>query len=313
MTKPPRDSDFSAAMQSRWTVFLQVAQAGSLTLAAAESGSSQPVISRQLAALEAQCGARLFQRTGRGMALTEFGLRLLPRVQAMFNEARRLSDEVQSARGVPMGDVHVGLLPAAVTRMAEQLVREVRTRFPHVRLHMTEGTSVQLGELVTSGRLDMAVLLREGLEEDPTEPTLSKMALHLIGSATDHLMQGSSIPFSRLAGLPLVLPPQPHALRNHLDGIAMKKGMRLTVAVEANSISLQREIAAAGGSYAIVAGGVVAADAMAKRLGSVKIVAPTLWRRVVLSSTALRPDVLATREVRLIMLRMGSRLFTPDK
>ena len=296
-------------LDPRWRIFLQIAQAGSLTRAALELGSAQSLISRQLAALEAECGARLFQRTGRGVVLSEFGERVLPRVQAMFDEARRLSDEVQNARGVPMGDVRVGLLPAAVPWLAERLFRSVCDAFPQVRLHMTEGTSTQLSELVQAGRLDMALLLREGADQ-PGDILLNRMALYLIGKPGDPLLARDTLPFARLDGLPLALPPHPHALRAHLSEVATQRGIRLHVAVEANSIALQREIAASGNCYGIVAGSTVDGQ-LARRLQATRLVTPVLWRRVVLASTTLQPDTLATREVRALMERLV-RLHGPD-
>jgi DNA-binding transcriptional LysR family regulator len=307
-----REAEPWSLLDARWRVFLQIAQAGSLTRAALESGSAQSLLSRQLAALEAECGARLFRRTGRGVVLSEFGERVLPRVQAMLDEARRLGDEVQQARGQPLGDVRVGLLPAAVPWLAERLYRAVRNDFPQVRLHMTEGTSTQLSEMVLAGRLDMALLLREGIEAPGgADVTLRRMALHLIGAAGSAPVQRDTLPFARLDGLPLVLPAHPHPLRAHLAEVATQRGVRLHVAVEANSIALQREIAAAGDCYAIVADAAVASHLQARRLGATRLVAPVLWRRVVLAGTPLHPDTLATREVRALVVRL-SRLHMPE-
>ncbi|RZL88184.1 MAG: LysR family transcriptional regulator, partial [Variovorax sp.] len=225
--------------------------------------------------------------------------------------ARRLADEVQSARGVALGDVRVGLLPAAVPWLAERLYRAVRTGLPQVRLHMTEGTSTQLAEMVQAGRLDMALLLREGAADDDADLTLRRMALHLIGAAGDPLVERATLPFARLDQLPLVLPAHPHALRAHLDEIAGQRGIRLHVAVEANSIALQREIAAAGDCYAIVADAAVAGQVKARRLAATRLTNPVLWRRVVLANTPLQPDTLATREVRALVIRLA-RLHMPE-
>jgi len=59
--------------------FVQIADDGSLTAAAATLGMSLPAVVRGLAALEAELGARLFQRTTRRLALTQEGLQYLAR------------------------------------------------------------------------------------------------------------------------------------------------------------------------------------------------------------------------------------------
>ena len=56
-----------------WKLFIDAAERGSLSKVALAYGTSQPHISRQIGELEHECGGRLFQRTGRGVVLTELG------------------------------------------------------------------------------------------------------------------------------------------------------------------------------------------------------------------------------------------------
>src|SRR5215510_2039750 len=126
-------------LDSRWTLFVKVTELGSLTHAAAVLDMPQPVISRQIGALERECGARLFRRTGRGVVLTDFGEQIFPRVKALIARADQLVDDIRTSSGEPLGDVRLGLLPSAVTLFSGKLYREVAQRFPKVRLHFTEG------------------------------------------------------------------------------------------------------------------------------------------------------------------------------
>src|ERR1700730_8900155 len=59
-----------------WKLFTEAAELGSLSKVAVAYGTSQPHISRQISELEHECGGRLFQRTGRGVLLTELGQRM---------------------------------------------------------------------------------------------------------------------------------------------------------------------------------------------------------------------------------------------
>jgi hypothetical protein len=94
--------------------------------------------------------------------------------------------------------------------------------------------------------------------------------------------------------LPLVLPGEPHLLRARLNALALQHHLKLTVQVEADSIRLQEEIVAAGGGYAIVVASAVPGT-IPRRFSAALIVNPELPRRVVLSTTLLRPHTLATR------------------
>src|SRR6185503_14952245 len=110
-------------LDSKWTLFLKVAELGSLTHAAAVLDVPQSAISRQIGALERECGSRLFRRTGRGVVLTDFGQQIFPRVKAIVAQADQLSDDIHTSGGQPLGDVRVGLLPSTVTLLAGTLYR----------------------------------------------------------------------------------------------------------------------------------------------------------------------------------------------
>ncbi|MES2114137.1 MAG: LysR family transcriptional regulator [Pseudomonadota bacterium] len=283
-------------LDPRWHLFAAVAQLGSLTRAADALNSPQSVISRQIAQLETQCGGKLFRRTGRGVVLTEFGQIVHARIVPMIAEADQLADEILTTNGIPIGEVHVGLLPSSVPQFAGRLFRAAREQLPRVRLHLAEGASAQLEEWLDAGRLDLALLLREGQEAGPGVTCLRSMALDLIGPAGDPALAGDHIAFAALACLPLIVPAEPHVLRKRLDALARERGLRLTVAMEADTIELQKELAIAGAGYAIVASvaGTVAGNA---RLAAARIVQPELMRSIVLGTTRHRPHTLATRAV----------------
>lgn len=291
-------------LDSKWSLFVKVTELGSLTHAAAVLDMPQSVISRNIGVLERECGARLFRRTGRGVVLTDFGQRVFPRVKALIAQADQLADDIQTASGEALGDVRLGLLPSAVRLFSGTLHREVAARFPKVRLHFTEGSSVQLEDWLNQGRLDLSLLLREDEREVPGEPTLKKLALSLIGPPGDPVTSQPTVEFRQLAELPLVLPGEPHLLRAKLHALALQHQLELTVRVEADSINLQEEIVAAGGGYAIVA-----ASAMPKpdsaRFSAARIINPELTRRVVLSTTLLRPHTLATRAVSNVIVEIA--------
>lgn len=281
-------------LDSKWTLFIKVTELGSLTRAAAALDVPQSVISRQIGVLERECGTHLFRRTGRGVVLTDFGTQIYPRVQALMANADRLSDEIRTSSGQPLGEVRLGLLPSVVPLCAGPLNRAVAERFPKVRLHLTEGSSVQLEDWLDQGRLDLSLLLREDDIDNPDEKTLQRMSLSLIGPRDDPVVREPTVSFDQLASLPLVLPGEPHLLRARLSGLAMQRQTKLNVVVEANSIHLQQEIVAAGGGYAIIA---TPAVARSPRFSVARIVNPELPRRVVLSLTLLRPNTLAVKAI----------------
>jgi LysR family transcriptional regulator, nitrogen assimilation regulatory protein len=286
-----------------WHHFVKVAELGSISRAAVAADVPQSVVSRHIAQLEADAGSRLFRRTGRGVVLTDLGQQLYPRVKQLIAESDLLAEEMRASTGVPVGDVRLGLLPSTVPVLAGPLYERVLKQFPRVRLHLTEGSSSQLQELVDQGRLDMSLLLRDGGEAAPDEPILMQGALCLVVASSDPLAQRREIAFEEVAKLPLVVPGEPHPLREKLALLARKLGLGLRIAAEANSIRLQHEIAASAAGYAITAEAIAPHDR--QRLVALKIVEPVLARAVVLAVARQRPHTLATREIHALLLAIA--------
>ena len=128
--------DVLAAMR----VYVRVAEARSFSAVARELGTTQPAVSRQVAALEEHLGARLIQRTTRSLTLTEDGRDLL-------GHARRVLDAVEEAESA-VGRRHT--LPGGLVRLAAAL--------PAV-------TDPNLANLLSAIRLRAKIeLLRRGVE-----------------------------------------------------------------------------------------------------------------------------------------------------
>jgi DNA-binding transcriptional LysR family regulator len=292
-----------------WHHFVKVAELGSISRAAVAADVPQSVVSRHIAQLESDAGSRLFRRTGRGVVLTDVGQQLYPRIKQLIAESERFADEVRASRGVPVGDVRLGLLPSTVPALAGPLYRRVLAEFPQVRLHLTEGSSSQLQEMLDDGRLDLSLLLRDGGMAGADEPVLVEGALCLVLASSDPLAGRREIAFEDVAKLPLVLPDESHPLRERLSSVARERGLTLRIAAEANSIRLQHEIAASASLYAITSPSIAPHDR--ERLVAAKIVEPVLSRAVVLAVAAHRPHTLATRAIHGLLLSMAPGTLAP--
>lgn len=108
--------------------FLITAEEGSLSAAARVLGAAQPTLGRQVSAFEEELGIVLFQRVGRGLALTQAGLELLEHVRAMGDAANRVSltalGQSQSIEGIvriSASEVYAAyLLPRIIARLRRE-------------------------------------------------------------------------------------------------------------------------------------------------------------------------------------------------
>jgi LysR family transcriptional regulator, nitrogen assimilation regulatory protein len=283
---------------ARLKLFVQVAEVGSLSKAAVLLDSVQSAISRQIAALERECGRRLFDRTGRGVTLTDFGKRVFPQIKALVLEAERVESLMNGKDEMPSGEVRVGFMPSVAELLVATLFKRVSERFPDIKLRISEGSNGQLDEWISTGRIDMGVLYRYGKSTRRNEDSLFVVDTFLVGAPGDRVTSQPTIAFAKLDRLPLVLPGVPNGLRVALDQIAkrQKQGFKLSIAMEADSLPIQRSMASHGQAYAVHGGVVVWRDVQAGVVSASRIVGPALKRTMVLATTTQHSLSLAARE-----------------
>ena len=279
-------------------LFAEVAEQGSLTKASIALSSVPSALSRKIAALERECGGRLFHRTGRGVTLTELGQRILPRAKALLAGMDELALDIRASAGVPTGQVRIGLLASLLHPLIDRLFRDLRKRHPGIRLNVFGGGNGQLDEWLASGHIDMAVLFRYGKGEIGLEQPLGIVDTFLVGPKGDALTRQPTVKFADLDKLPLILPGAPNGLRVILDQLARRRGITLNVVMEVNSLPVQRDIVAHNKDvYTVLAGYAAQSDVKAGLLQTARIVNPNIERIVTLALSNQRPATLAAREV----------------
>ncbi|MCW6011158.1 LysR family transcriptional regulator [Micromonospora sp. CPCC 205371] len=139
-------------------VFQAVARHGSITVAARALRYTQSAVSRQIAALEAETGTRLFDRLPRGVALTEEGRCLLGHAEAVLDRLATARRDLAALRGLGAGRLRVGAFPTAVAALVPRALSAFRAEHPEVTLSLVEGRTPQLLERLADGEADVAVV-----------------------------------------------------------------------------------------------------------------------------------------------------------
>ena len=281
---------------ARLQLFLAVAREQSLTRASAVTGMAQPTVSRQISRLEQEFGGRLFLRTGRGVTLSPFGERVLPRVQAIFEGADALAQEIEEGAAAPAGEVRIGALPSLYLSLVMPLFEALRVQMPAVRLRIFEGSGGQIDQWLASGFIDIGLPYRYGNRMQPGIESLAVVPSYLVSAAGEMLTSHATVKFSQLNGLPLVLPGAPSGIRLLLDQLAKKAGITLSVVMEADSSQIQKA-AASRGFYSVLPLHAIAAEIESGLLQAARIVSPKIDRVIAMGLTSARPTTLATMEV----------------
>ncbi len=269
-----------AADLNQWRMFLAIAELGSLTRAAQFLDSNLSLLSRQLNALERHCGTRLFNRTGRGVELSEVGALLFPRVMQLLADAEALEEEIRGEAREPGGQVTLGLLPSIATPLIGRMFSEMRKRYPAISLKVFEGSNGQVDEWLADSRVDIAILYRYGPSSPSMEEPLAVVDSYLIGAPGDALTAGPEVAFDALDGLPFVLPGAPNGVRTALDLMARQHHVTLAPVIEADSLPIQKQLVASERLFTVLPLHAVWNEVGEKRLQAARIVDPPFQRTI---------------------------------
>jgi DNA-binding transcriptional LysR family regulator len=143
---------------TRLRVLVAVAQHGSVTKAARALHYAQPSVSHHLARLEAETGARLFQRAGRGIRLTEAGRTLAERAAEVFGRLDAAEHELAAIAGLAAGRVRLAAFPSAFATVVPSAVTRFAASHPGLELTLVEAEPPAALRMLRAGEVDVAMV-----------------------------------------------------------------------------------------------------------------------------------------------------------
>jgi len=137
---------------------IAVCEEGSFTAAAARENATQSGISQHVAALERSLGVKLFERSARGVTPTPAGQRYYKHCIEAIGQIAKANAEVRGFAARVSGDLRIGLIPTLTRAALAPTLEKFVARYPDVRLHILEGYSGALTDMVQNGELDFAAV-----------------------------------------------------------------------------------------------------------------------------------------------------------
>ncbi|MGH2821717.1 MAG: LysR family transcriptional regulator, partial [Thermoleophilaceae bacterium] len=159
---------------ARLRVIDAVARHGSVTAAAKELHYSQPSVSHHLARLEAQTGAQLLQRVGRGVRLTEAGRLLADRAAEILGRIEAADAELAAHVGLTAGRVRLAGFSSAIGSLVPRAAAALASKHPGVQIGLIDTHPPEALDLLRAGKIDVALIFRY----DETEPEPDGVHLH---------------------------------------------------------------------------------------------------------------------------------------
>jgi LysR family transcriptional regulator, cys regulon transcriptional activator len=218
--------------------------------------TSQPGVSRQIRELEEELGIDIFVRAGKRLTqLTPPGAALLPIVERLLLEAdnlKRVGEDFSSS--------HSGKLSIAATHSQARyalptVVRDFRQLYPHVTLHLHQGSPKQVAEMLLSGEADIGVATEALAHYEPLLALPCYRWTHSVVVPPHHplLDVKGPITLQALAQYPIVTYETGYTGRSHVDDAFAKAGLEPDIVLSAMDADVIKTYVELGMGVGIVA------------------------------------------------------------
>lgn len=231
-----------------YKVFYTVAKCGSLTKAAEELYISQPAVSQAIKQLERSLGGKLFNRTHRGMELSETGgKQIFPIVEQALKLFENAESKYTELKDTATGVVRICASDTVATHFLLPYIKKYHEKYPDVNLILQNGTSSETIELLKNKKGDIGFV---NLPIDDSEISLMNtvMRLHDTFVASDEFSElvGETVDLRKLQDYPLLMLELSTATRQAIVSFAHSQGIHLHPEIELASLELMTELAKTG-------------------------------------------------------------------
>jgi DNA-binding transcriptional LysR family regulator len=190
------------------TTFLAVIRGGSVTSAADELVVTQPSVSAAIAALGRELGCELFERAGRGIALTEAGAAFAPYAEDVLGLLGQGRQAAREAAAVAARRLQIAAVTTAAESFVPSLMRSFSERHPDVDLALVVGNRQDVLERVLSHTADVAITGKPPADERLVAEPFMTNEIVCIGAVDDPAAANGSVRAAALADRPWLLREQ---------------------------------------------------------------------------------------------------------
>jgi DNA-binding transcriptional LysR family regulator len=204
--------------------FETIADLQHLGRASAKLHRTQPALTSSIRRLETDCGAALFEKSGRGIRLTEAGKVLLKWAQRMRFDVDDAKRELQSIGAGLTGHVRIGIVPTAAQFLLPAVARQLLQEAPDVTLRTVVGLIDTLKPQLRAGDLDLMVGTESADEAGWMSKALAEDMI-VVAASEKHPVFGSGATLKDLTRYTWALQPPGAPTRDWLDHAFDRRGL----------------------------------------------------------------------------------------
>lgn len=207
----------------------------SISAAAKALFTSQPGVSKQIGLLEEELGVTIFERSGKRLAaVTPPGAIVLAMARRMLTEAQNMKRVGEEYAAESSGMLSIATTHTQARYTLPPVVRQFVRRYPQIRLHIQQGSPLQVADWVLDGSADLGIAT-EALDKYPDLLTLPCFQwAHLVVTPKGHpLLARLPLTLAALADYPLITYDATFTGRSHIDRAFERQSLRPDVILTA--------------------------------------------------------------------------------
>ncbi|MEJ8816232.1 LysR substrate-binding domain-containing protein [Variovorax ureilyticus] len=233
--------------------FVKIVEQRSMSRASVELHVAQSALSLQISNLETRLRQKLLVRRSTGVFPTKAGQTLYNHAVAILRQVERAALDVERSAAEVSGPASLGLPVVVQDLLAIDLLAAARERLPSVRLHLAEGMSYLLKEMVLQGRLDMTVTYQFETSPGILEQPLFNEKIYLVSPAKSTVRAiDRPMSVSEVAEYPLVLSSRQTGMRRLVESEFATHGLSLEPVAEVDSLRTLVDVVEAGYAHTLL-------------------------------------------------------------
>lgn len=251
--------------------FHETQRAGSIRAAAERLHVTPSSVSRMIAALEQDFGALLFERSKRGMRLTDAGVVLARQTHRMFRDFERVRGAIDDLQGLRRGKTTIYGAEGLVAEFLPKVLSEFTQKHPNITFAVFVGSTDRIVEAVIDDEADIGITFN-----GPRRPDLSTVVeysepLRCLVAPSHPLANRRSVRLDEVVNYPLALPETSFGMRRMIDDRIDKAKLSPKLLLNTNSLELAKRYAMTGEAVAFMPGFMVADDLSSGRLVGIEV------------------------------------------
>ena len=263
--------------------FIVAAQLESFTKASQSLGMTQGAVSQQVAALEKQLEASLFERVGRVVKLTDQGRQLDDYARKIVDLVDQAERAIRNESAAINGTLRIATSTVPAESLLPELLAEFRQMYPDVNEAVSVSDSAEATQAVENGDADVGFIGELPQQSPLTAKPIADDELAMIVAPSHRYVEKGSIAINELRTEPMIIREPGSASRHCVEKGLEARGIRLTeltIGIEMNSNEAIRVAVQRGAGIGFLSKRAIANDVAGGTLAIVKVRGLKLQRKL---------------------------------